>query len=67
MGAGIGEDVIDNMDDTVPFSRIIRADLSVFAVTLTFMTAISMAFVGSALPALRAAVIQPVEAMRARR
>lgn len=67
VGVSIGEDVVDNMEDSVPFSRIIRADLSVFAVSLTFLTAISMAFVGSALPALRAALVQPVEAMRARR
>lgn len=65
VGVSIPEGVVENMD--VPFSATIRADLNAFVVCLTFMTAASMAFLGSALPALRAAFIQPVEAMRARR
>ena len=67
VGVSIGEDVIENMDANTPFSRILRADLNGFVVGITFMTALSMSLVGSALPSLRAALIQPVEAMRARR
>jgi putative ABC transport system permease protein len=67
VGVGIGEDIIANMDDAMPFSQVLRADLNGFVIGVTFLTAISMAFVGSALPAIRAAFIQPVEAMRARR
>ena len=67
VGVAIGEDVIDGMDAGVPFSRVLRADLNEMVVGLTFLTAISMAFVGSALPAIRATFIQPVEAMKARR
>ena len=67
VGVAIGEDVIDGMDAGIPFSRVLRADLNEMVVGLTFLTAISMAFVGSALPAIRATFIQPVEAMKARR
>jgi len=65
VGVSIPENVVENMD--VPFQTTIRADLNAFVVWVTFMTAAAMAFLGSALPALRAALIQPVEAMRARR
>lgn len=67
VGVSVGQDVVDNMDASMPFSQTLRADLNTFVVLMTFCTAMSMAFVGSALPAARAAFIQPVEAMRARR
>lgn len=58
---------VSKMPDTVPFNRIFRADWTPGVALSAFGLGLLMALVGSASPAIRAARIQPVEAMRARR
>lgn len=64
-GIRIGEQTAGNM--AVGISEVIRGDLSIEAVLLSFALGLVMAVVGSLVPALRAANIQPVAAMRSGR
>ena len=56
-----------NLPDTIPANRTLRPDWSYQLSLISFILGILMAFIGSASPAIRAARIQPVTAMRARR
>jgi putative ABC transport system permease protein len=64
-GVSIGSTVVQNM--SVPLSSRMYADLTPHVMTVAFLLGLLMAVVGSATPALRAASIQPVAAMRSRR
>lgn len=67
VGFTIGEDVVAKMGAAIPFSTTMYADFSFDVALLGFLTGFIAAVVGSAMPALRAALIQPVTAMRAGR
>jgi ABC-type antimicrobial peptide transport system permease subunit len=56
-----------NLPDTIPANRTLHPDWSYQLSAISFVLGILMAFIGSASPAIRAARIQPVTAMRARR
>ncbi|MDG1480156.1 MAG: ABC transporter permease [Myxococcota bacterium] len=56
-----------NLPDTIPANRTLHPDWSYQLSVISFILGILMAFIGSASPAMRAARIQPVTAMRARR
>jgi len=56
-----------NLPDTIPTNRILYPDWSWDLAGASFALGIIMAFIGSASPALRAARVQPVTAMRNRR
>jgi putative ABC transport system permease protein len=56
-----------NLPDTIPANRTMHPDWSYQLSLISFVLGILMAFIGSASPAIRAARIQPVTAMRARR
>lgn len=64
-GVQLGEQVTQNM--ALPIASRMYGDLSWDVVVKGFLLGLCMAIVGSAPPALRAASIQPVAAMRARR
>lgn len=64
-GVTLGDNVVQNM--AIPFSTRMHADLTVHVAVQAFLLALAMAVVGSAPPAYRAASIQPVAAMRAKR
>jgi putative ABC transport system permease protein len=66
-GVLLGEELTKNLDAAIPFTARLYADVSPAVLATAFGLGLAMAFVGSAAPALRAASIQPVEAMRARR
>lgn len=59
--------LVSKMPDTMPVNRVFRADWTPQVALLAFGLGLLMALVGSASPAIRAALIQPVQAMRARR
>lgn len=65
-GLDIGS-AVSKMPDTMPVNRMIRADWSLDVGLRAFGLGLLMALVGAATPSIRAARIQPVEAMRARR
>lgn len=65
-GLDIGS-AVSKMPDTMPVNRIIRADWSPQVALAAFGLGLLMALIGSATPSIRAARIQPVEAMRSRR
>jgi ABC-type lipoprotein release transport system permease subunit len=58
---------VDKLPPTIPINTIIRPTLSWEVVVLGVALGFAMALVGGVLPAIRAARIQPVEAMRSRR
>jgi len=64
-GIEIGEQVTQNIE--IPFSTTMYAELSPDVMVQAFAMGLVMAVIGSALPALRAALIQPVVAMRSGR
>ena len=66
-GVELGEELTKNLDSAIPFTARLYADVSPSVLATAFGLGLAMAFIGSAVPALRAASIQPVEAMRARR
>lgn len=63
-GLHLSEQMIDNLGANVPLKAVMRADLSWANSLQAFGLGLAMAILGSALPALRAASIQPVCAMR---
>jgi putative ABC transport system permease protein len=65
-GVDLGERIVQNAGD-VPFSARMHGDLSWGVAVDAFLLGLLMAVVGSGPPALRAASIQPVAAMRSRR
>ncbi len=65
-GITIGEDVAAQMEG-MPMRSVLYGDLTGGTVARAFLLGLSMAFIGSLLPALRAASIEPVIAMRAKR
>jgi putative ABC transport system permease protein len=64
-GVQLGDNVTQNV--AVPFATRMYGDLTPGVMVSGFLLALCMAVVGSAPPALRAASIQPVAAMRSRR
>ena len=64
-GFTIGEQITQNIE--IPFSTTMYAKLSAEVMIQSFALGLIMAVIGSALPALRAALIQPVVAMRSGR
>lgn len=56
-----------NMSTTLPVNRVLYADWTPEVALAAFGLALVMALIGSASPALRAARVQPVSAMRAKR
>lgn len=65
-GVELGDQIAQNMDAAIPFQARLYADVSPEVLLTAFALGIAMAFLGSAVPAMRAASIQPVEAMRTR-
>ncbi|MBA2320519.1 MAG: ABC transporter permease [Deltaproteobacteria bacterium] len=66
-GVELGAELTKNLDAAIPFTARLFADVSPEVLATSFGLGLAMAFIGSAAPALRAASIQPVEAMRERR
>ena len=64
-GVLIGGQTVGNMG--LPVSEVMRAELSVSVVAGAFILGLITAAVGALVPALRAASIQPVTAMRSGR
>jgi ABC-type lipoprotein release transport system permease subunit len=64
-GISLGSGIVQNLE--VPVSTRMYGDLDLQVCVSAFLLGLLMAVVGSAPPALRAASIQPVTAMRARR
>lgn len=67
---GVGLDLggaARNLPDTMPVNRILHPIWAPSQALKSFLLGLSVALVGSSSPALRAAQIQPVQAMRARR
>jgi putative ABC transport system permease protein len=64
-GVQLGDNVVQNAP--VPISTRMYGDLNGEIVITAFILGLIMAAIGSAIPAIRAASIQPVTAMRARR
>lgn len=62
VGVELGDKVSQNTP--LPLSTTMHAELSVGLVVASFLLGVAMALVGTAAPALRAAYIQPVDAMR---
>jgi putative ABC transport system permease protein len=67
VGFNMGEDVVSKLSSDFPISTTVYADFNSGVVLLGILTGLISAVVGSALPALRAALIQPVTAMRSGR
>ena len=65
-GVDLGSAASD-LPDTIPANSTLYPDWSPEIALVAFALGLVMAFIGSASPALRAARIQPVTAMRARR
>jgi len=63
-GITIGENVSQNFDVGVPIKATLYGDLSFDLAASAFLLGLVMAVIGSFLPAVRAAAIEPVEAMR---
>lgn len=66
-GISLGEQTARQMSDALPIESTVYADLSPELVLWSFLLGLVMAIVGGTLPALRAAGIQPVAAMRSGR
>jgi ABC-type antimicrobial peptide transport system permease subunit len=65
-GVDLGTSAAD-LPDTIPANSTLYPEWSPEIAVAAFLLGLVMAFIGSASPALRAARIQPVTAMRARR
>ena len=65
--ASLAEDVVDKIGTATPMESTIYGDVTTGIVLTGVMLGLVIAVVGAILPALRAASIQPVTAMRARR
>lgn len=66
-GIHLGDKVTQNVSAQLPIQSTVYGDLNAEVVITAFLLGLCMALVGSAVPAIRAAAIQPVVAMRARR
>lgn len=66
-GFTMGDDVAQNMSADFPMKTTFYADMNWNVAIKGFLVGLTMAFVGAGPPALRAASIQPVTAMRSRR
>jgi len=66
-GITFGEDLTQNIGTDMVVRPVVYGDMSPSVAIKGFLLGLAMAIVGSAIPAIRAALIQPVEAMRARR
>jgi putative ABC transport system permease protein len=66
-GIRLGEDVAASLAVEMPLTATVHADLTVGIVVIAFALGLLTAILGSALPALRAASIRPVVAMRTKR
>ncbi len=66
VGVDLGT-AIDKVNTPLPFDRVVHGDLTIAMLLGSVVLGLFMAIVGGLLPALRAATVQPVEAMRARR
>ncbi len=64
-GVDLGDEMTAKVD--VPIASVVHADLTWEIALWVFLLGFVVAVVGSALPALRAASVQPVEAMRRRK
>ncbi|MEQ1501515.1 MAG: ABC transporter permease [Myxococcota bacterium] len=67
VGVTLGGQVTQNMGGALPFPQTLYGDVTVATSVQSFGLGLLMAVLGSALPAMRAAAIQPVTAMQARR
>jgi putative ABC transport system permease protein len=63
-GITFSEDLTQKVTTDYPFSTTMYADMNMDVALFAFGLGLSMAIIGSVLPALRAASIQPIEAMR---
>jgi putative ABC transport system permease protein len=66
-GVDLGDKISQNMSGNLPMQSKMYGDLSWSVVGISFLLGLSMAVFGAAFPAMRAAQIKPVEAMRQRR
>jgi len=66
-GIELGETVATSLSSDIPFTATVYADLSAEIVASAFLLGLMAAVVGSAIPAIRAAGIKPVVAMKNRR
>jgi len=65
-GITLGDEVIDKMGSGFPISATLYGEMTWSIVATSLVFGFIIALVGAALPAIRAAAIQPVTAMRAR-
>ena len=65
-GINLGS-AVDKIPATIPINSTVYADVTMGTLVQGMLLGLLMAVVGSALPALRAAAIQPIDAMRTRR
>lgn len=66
-GITLGEGVSQRMDTAIPIKATLYGDLTLGMAVAGFVLGLVMALVGTLTPALRAAAIEPVEAMRSGR
>ena len=66
-GVRLGEDIASSLSADMPLSAVVHGDLTAGIVVAAFLLGLLTAVLGSFLPAMRAASIQPVVAMRSRR
>jgi putative ABC transport system permease protein len=66
-GVRLGENVAASLSHDMPITTIVHGDLTAGIVAGAFLLGLAMAVLGSVLPAVRAASVQPVIAMRAKR
>lgn len=67
VGVGFAEELVDRVSATMPMASRMYARVTVGGVLGAFTAGVVSAIVGAFIPALRAAAIQPVTAMRSRR
>ena len=65
VGINLGEQVTQNMSENIVMSSTVYADLSPEVLVTSFFVGLTMAAVGSIVPAWRASQVEPVVAMRA--
>lgn len=66
-GVTFGQDVVDEVGDSLPMTATVYGNISLDAVLIALGCGIATALIGALLPALRASSIPPYEAMRSRR
>jgi putative ABC transport system permease protein len=66
-GVELGDQLTQNLDAAIPFQTRLYADVTLPVLVRSFGLGLAMALFGAGVPSLRAASIQPVEAMRERR